>query len=266
MASCPSCGHPNHDSAKFCEECAEPLTAPPVSPPTPADEPLIRCPSCDHPNDDSARFCEACAAPLVAPPETAPPGTAPPDTTPPDTTPTPAVATHPLVRCPSCGHPNEDSADFCEECATRLVVPAPATTPPRSGGLVLAWVTVGLAVLVLVLAGVAWWLTDDNGGGTDQAPTTTQESVPASATTAPASAPATTPSTARPDPAALPSGLFCRDLFARGYSYAEAVDYWNLEGQPSRMVAQDLPCQTVYPEDTVFAYWGLDSAGTPPGD
>ena len=53
----------------------------------------------------------------------------------------------------------------------------------------------------------------------------------------------------------LPSGLFCRDLRARGFSYSDAVAYWNLEGQPSRMVARDLPCETVYPTADVVAYW-----------
>ena len=53
----------------------------------------------------------------------------------------------------------------------------------------------------------------------------------------------------------LPSGLFCRDLLAMGYSYEEAVTYWNLEGQPSRMVAADLPCETTYPTADVVAYW-----------
>ena len=53
----------------------------------------------------------------------------------------------------------------------------------------------------------------------------------------------------------LPSGLFCRDLRARGFSYPDAVAYWNLEGQPSRMVARDLPCETVYPTADVVAYW-----------
>lgn len=53
----------------------------------------------------------------------------------------------------------------------------------------------------------------------------------------------------------LPSGLFCRDLLAMGYSYVDAVTYWNLEGQPSRMVAADLPCETTYPTADVVAYW-----------
>jgi hypothetical protein len=55
----------------------------------------------------------------------------------------------------------------------------------------------------------------------------------------------------------LPSGLFCRDLAARGYTYAEAVWYWSLEGYPDRMDAtgNGVPCQTVYPRGEVAAYW-----------
>lgn len=55
----------------------------------------------------------------------------------------------------------------------------------------------------------------------------------------------------------LPSGLFCRDLKARGYSYDDAVWYWYLEGQTDRMDASvnGIPCQTVYPASAVAAYW-----------
>jgi len=55
----------------------------------------------------------------------------------------------------------------------------------------------------------------------------------------------------------LPSGLFCRDLKARGYSYDDAVWYWHLEGQTDRMDASTngIPCQTVYPSSAVEAYW-----------
>lgn len=231
---------------------------------------MAPCPSCGHPNEESAAFCEECAAPLARPaaPQAPEEVAAPDEGAAPAPGPAPTV-THPLIRCPSCGHPNEDTADFCENCATRLVVPAEVTAPrPKSStNLRLAWATVGLAVLLLLLGGAAWWLTRDDG--TEQvrtaATTTTAATVPPTTAAAP-STPATTPSTALPDPADLPSGLFCRDLHARGYSYAQAVDYWNLEGQPDRMVAQELPCQTVYPLDIVYAYWGLDSAGTPPGD
>jgi serine/threonine protein kinase len=57
--------------------------------------------------------------------------------------------------------------------------------------------------------------------------------------------------------APAPAGLFCRDLFAAGYSYAEAVDYWYSKGKPTRM-DEDLngiPCETVYPASLVADYW-----------
>lgn len=57
--------------------------------------------------------------------------------------------------------------------------------------------------------------------------------------------------------AALPAGLFCRDLSAQGFSYAEAVAYWQREGRPSRMDAtgDGRPCTTVYPAPEVEAFW-----------
>jgi hypothetical protein len=55
----------------------------------------------------------------------------------------------------------------------------------------------------------------------------------------------------------LTSGLFCRDLYVRGYSYPEAVAYWWLEGAPDRMDADlnGIPCETVYPAYAVDEYW-----------
>ena len=59
------------------------------------------------------------------------------------------------------------------------------------------------------------------------------------------------------DVATLPAGLFCRDLYPRGYSYSAAVRYWNLNGNPDQMDADrnGIPCETVYPPDDVSAYW-----------
>ncbi len=53
--------------------------------------------------------------------------------------------------------------------------------------------------------------------------------------------------------AALPAGLFCRDLNARGYSYVAAVGYWRLHGNPNQMDADrnGIPCETVYPASDV---------------
>jgi hypothetical protein len=57
----------------------------------------------------------------------------------------------------------------------------------------------------------------------------------------------------------LPSGLFCRDLYAMGYPYWDAVTYWESEGRTSRMDASNngIPCQTVYPRQDVVDYWGI---------
>lgn len=55
----------------------------------------------------------------------------------------------------------------------------------------------------------------------------------------------------------LAGDLLCRDLFARGLTYAEAVGYWWTEGTPDRM-DEDLngiPCETVYPTFDVNDFW-----------
>jgi hypothetical protein len=58
----------------------------------------------------------------------------------------------------------------------------------------------------------------------------------------------------------IPSGLLCRDLAARGLGYADAVSYWNTEGSPARMDADNdgIPCETVYARSDIVAYWGND--------
>jgi hypothetical protein len=88
--------------------------------------------------------------------------------------------------------------------------------------------------------------------------TTTSTTVPTTTTV-----PATTTTTLTPLPQ-LPSGLFCRDLFASGYSYEEAINYWILNGQPDRMDADGngIPCETVYPKGDVVDYWGVEPPTT----
>src|SRR6056297_229818 len=56
----------------------------------------------------------------------------------------------------------------------------------------------------------------------------------------------------------LPSGLYCRDLYGM-YPYWDAVTYWELEGNPSRMDAtgDGFPCTTTYPWNEVRDYWGI---------
>ena len=49
---CPRCGHDNRAQAKFCEECASPLTR--------------SCEKCSHPLPPTAKFCPECAHPAGA--------------------------------------------------------------------------------------------------------------------------------------------------------------------------------------------------------
>ena len=66
----------------------------------------------------------------------------------------------------------------------------------------------------------------------------------------------------------LATGLFCRDLNAVGYDYVDAVTYWIREGSPDRMDADrnGIPCETVYSEAAVVAFWGspLPTTTRPP--
>ena len=112
---------------------------------------------------------------------------------------------------------------------------------------------------------------DDDGetattGSSITATSSTTTTAPPSSTTTATTAPPTTTATTRPPPlttvpggvGALPSGLYCRDLSAMGYSYPAAVEYWRLEGYTDRMDADlnGIPCETVYPRSDVVAYWG----------
>lgn len=65
------------------------------------------------------------------------------------------------------------------------------------------------------------------------------------------------PQTASVGGGSLPPGLFCRDLYARGVSYADAVAYWWEEGAPDRMDVElnGIPCETVYSSYEINSYW-----------
>ncbi len=120
----------------------------------------------------------------------------------------------------------------------------------------------------------------DSGGGAAPTTSTVQPTTTslAPATTEPSTTTTTTtttapPTTTLPEPpdesavAALAWGLFCRDLEAAGWDYVEAVAYWNAEGRPARMDADEngIPCETVYAASEVAAYWGdpLPTGQTP---
>lgn len=126
-------------------------------------------------------------------------------------------------------------------------------------------------VLSLAMAGTGELWIGTSGGLMRVAPAELEAHVSGSVrTTRPATSPTSTigPTTPAPpstttEPGRVPvrelePGLFCRDLHAGGYSYADAVEYWAYEGSPPRMDADGngIPCETVYPRDEVDAYWG----------
>ncbi|MBW2271267.1 MAG: AAA family ATPase [Deltaproteobacteria bacterium] len=65
---CSSCGHENRDGARFCEECASPLSR--------------TCANCNAPLRPTAKFCDECAHPASAPATSAAPERIPRDYTP----------------------------------------------------------------------------------------------------------------------------------------------------------------------------------------
>ncbi|MFF0339321.1 excalibur calcium-binding domain-containing protein [Kribbella sp. NPDC004875] len=143
---------------------------------------------------------------------------------------------------------------------------ASARTRREWGNAVLAVLGgVAVGVILVLLAWLVVLMTKDDPASRAAG---TPPSAPAARATAAPTATRTvtvTPSvqgTSTSEPAAgdvreLPAGLFCRDLKARGFGYAAAVDYWRLHGQPGRMDADSngIPCETVYSRGSVAAYW-----------
>ncbi len=118
------------------------------------------------------------------------------------------------------------------------------------------------SVVVLVLVASCGG-TDDDGAAasvepTTATPTTQTSAEPATTSTTTEPATTTTTTTTLPPVTDLESGLFCRDIFPLGYDYAAAVTYWVKEGSPDRMDADrnGIPCETVYAEADVLAFWG----------
>ncbi len=187
-----------------------------------------------------------------------------------------------MITCPNCGATNTAGTHYCANCgaplaATQPVPAQPYAAPPPTTTNPWMWVAIAAIVAVVLLGGVAIFLAasggDDDGetattGPSVTAPSSTTTAPPSSTTTATTAttAPPTTTATTRPPPlttvpggvGALPSGLYCRDLSAMGYSYPAAVEYWRLEGYTDRMDADlnGIPCETVYSRSDVVAYWG----------
>jgi len=136
-------------------------------------------------------------------------------------------------------------------------------------------VAVGVILVMLIWLIVLTVKKDDpvRASSTPQQPVTVTPAAPGPVTTltVPPSVRDTTapapPKAAAGDVRALPAGLFCRDLKAKGYSYVAAIDYWRLHGQPNQMDADrnGIPCETVYSRSDVAAYWnGRQVSGVSP--
>jgi hypothetical protein len=135
----------------------------------------------------------------------------------------------------------------------------PTWIPAAIGALVTAIIAAVIGLVVLpsdeAAAPSETSTTTTDATTTTETPATTQET-----TTTTAPAPTVAPARNVLDE---PPGLYCRDLNAKGYSYADAVRYWEHHGRPSQMDAtgNGIPCQTVYPAADVEAQWGV----VPPG-
>jgi hypothetical protein len=191
--------------------------------------------------------------------------------------------------CSACGA-NAGDAGFCPRCGSAMSSGVPGASawqappppePPRRSLLPTALAGAGVGLVIVLLATIAFILHSQVGGSdpvaaaaathalspTSRAPaatvTTTVSSRPHKHHRTPVRSTApTTPSYAGPgDVRGLAAGLFCRDLYARGYSYSAAVDYWRLHGQPNQMDIDrnGVPCETVYPPSDVSDYWGFTS-------
>ena len=131
------------------------------------------------------------------------------------------------------------------------------------------WAVIGGAVLLaLVVVAVVLPGARSSDGSATASPTTSS-AVPSppkiTSTTVPAP---TSPRTSAPphQPGAVftePAGLFCKDLRAKGYRYAESEDYWQAHGHPDNMDADKngIPCETVYAADEVSRFWAQPVVG-----
>lgn len=152
-----------------------------------------------------------------------------------------------------------------------------STGAPPSRNLWKGLTAAAVVLAVVLIATIAVILTRDSDIGPSSAATTPVSSTtnsPISTTTTTAlsgpetttpepSPPATAPAAASPIPgpggiANEAPGFLCKDLVGKGYSYPDAVDYWQAQGQPEAMDADKngIPCETTYSERDVILYWG----------
>ncbi len=187
-----------------------------------------------------------------------------------------------MYPCANCGTSNPPGTSYCGTCGAPLAaMPAPAGGPPPSQNPWM-WVAIVALVAVILVGGLAVFLAasggddeTDTAGSTippataSTAPTSSTTTAPPSSTTSATTVPPTAPpATGLGDVLDQPSGLYCRDLYAMGYSYSAAVDYWRREGNTNRMDEDrnGIPCETVYARSDVVAYWGDIGWGDPTFD
>lgn len=123
-------------------------------------------------------------------------------------------------------------------------------------------VTAALLITAIIAAAIGLWATMTDSSESTSGPHADVETTTSAdaATTSSSTTTEDTPTTTAAERSVLdePPGQLCRDLSAKGYTYAEAVSYWEHHGRPSRMDASGtgIPCQTVYPRSDVEARWG----------
>jgi predicted amidophosphoribosyltransferase len=151
---CTHCGHDNAPSARFCNQCAQPLvpattgdrggTAAPASLGKQVrTRPAPVCPTCGTVNRQDVRFCEQCGQPLtetaraLAEKRT--------ERRSASTMADPSAAGR--AACPNCGYLNRGGIRFCEQCGHSLLAQptntaaGPAQTRPSGTPL---WVQVAI--------------------------------------------------------------------------------------------------------------------------
>lgn len=160
-----------------------------------------------------------------------------------------------MATCSNCG--SDVDGAFCANCGSPI---HPDGDGPSKGPIVGIIVAV---VAILAVVGVVLAIVLNRGGGSEKPDTTVPATV---ATTAPTTV--TSPATVTQAPSPVlsePAGLMCRDLKAKGYSYGEAVLYWEHHGRPENMDASGagIPCQSVYDREDVVAHWGEAAENQP---
>ncbi|MBE9918242.1 SPFH domain-containing protein [Paenibacillus donghaensis] len=135
QTSCPKCGSPNTEEARFCSGCGQSLTAEAAA--TPEKKQII-CSDCGSPIPPNAKFCENCGDPYNACPScgydfavgtAACPncGTALPkacrecgELMDPKAKFCPSCGTSSVLKCTSCNHEITPGQKFCMECGAKL--------------------------------------------------------------------------------------------------------------------------------------------------